>query len=142
MCVGVALVLSIRHPWSWMLALLTKPTLGVGLGWYVGRRDWRSLAIALAATAAVAAVPLVMAPDLWLGWFERIRGAGTRGGAAWTMFLVVRLILAGLLSLYAGWRRRPEYLPIALYLALPIPWLEGLTMLAAVPRLMRRGDQP
>jgi hypothetical protein len=65
-------------------------------------------------------------------------GAGDRGGPAWTAFLVARVVLAGLLAWLAGRRNRPAFLPIALYLALPIPWLEGLTMLAAVPRLLRR----
>ena len=134
---AVALVLSITRPWTWTLGVLSKPTLAVGMGWYIGRREWRQLAIAVGAGAAVALVSFAVAPGLWFDWIERVRGAESRGGAAWTIFLVVRLVLAGALSVYAGWRRRPAFLPVAMYLALPIPWLEGLTMLAAVPRLLR-----
>jgi hypothetical protein len=135
---AVALVLSLRRPATWTLALLTKPSLGIGLAWYAGRREWGALSWALAATLIVALVSFVAASDLWFEWGARLMGAGDRGGPAWTAFLVVRVALAGLLAWWAGRRNRPAFLPIALYLALPIPWLEGLTMLAAVPRLLRR----
>ena len=134
---AVALVVSVARPWAWVLPLLTKVSPGVGLAWYVGRRDWRALAWALGATLAVVVVSFAFAPALWFEWFERLRGAEGRGGPAWTLLLVARLALAALLSVYAGWRGRPALLPIAFYLALPIPWLEGLTMLGAVPRLLR-----
>lgn len=135
---AVALVLSLRRPATWMLALLTKPSLGMGVAWYAGRREWRALGWALGATLSVALVSLVVAPGLWFEWLSRLRGAGDRGGPAWTAFLAVRVTLAALLAWWAGRRNQPAFLPIALYLALPIPWLEGLTMLAAVPRLLRR----
>jgi hypothetical protein len=133
---AVALVLSIRFPAAWLLALLTKPTLGVGMAYHAARGAWRSLAIALGVAAAVVLVSFAIGPDLWFAWVERIRGAEGRGGLAWTVFLVVRLVLAFGLAWYAGWRRRPAYLPLAAYLALPIPWLEGLALLTAVPRLL------
>ena len=138
---AVALVLSIRFPAAWLLALLTKPTLGVGMAYHAARGAWRSLAIALGVAAAVVLVSFAIGPDLWFAWVERIRGAEGRGGLAWTVFLAVRLVLAFGLAWYAGWRRRPAYLPLAAYLALPIPWLEGLALLTAVPRLLT-ADRP
>ena len=30
-----------RHPWTWSFVLLTKPSSGVGLLWFVVRREWR-----------------------------------------------------------------------------------------------------
>jgi hypothetical protein len=135
---AVALVLSLRRPSAWMLALLTKPSLGIGLAWYAGRREWRALGWALAATLIVALLSFIAASNLWFEWVARLMGAGDRGGPAWTAFLVARVVLAGLLAWWAGRRNQPAFLPLALYLALPIPWLEGLTMLAAVPRLLRR----
>ena len=138
---AVALVLSIRFPAAWLLALLTKPTLGVGMAYHAARGAWRSLAIALGVAAAMILVSFAIGPDLWFAWVERIRGAEGRGGLAWTVFLAVRLVLAFGLAWYAGWRRRPAYLPLAAYLALPIPWLEGLALLTAVPRLLT-ADRP
>lgn len=134
---AVALVWSFRCPGAWALALLTKPTLGVGMAWYLARREWRAFAVGLGTTLLIVLVSLVIAPDLWVGWIEGMRGAENRGGMAWTIFLAVRLLLALGLTWYAGRRNRPAYLPLALYVALPIPWLEGLTLLAAIPRLLR-----
>lgn len=133
---AVGLVLSIRYPGAWLLALLTKPTLGVGMAYYAARGAWRSLGIGLGVAAVMIVISFAIGPDLWFAWVERIRGAEGRGGLAWTVFLVVRLVLALGLAWYAGWRRRPAFLPLAAYLALPIPWLEGLALLTAVPRLL------
>jgi uncharacterized membrane protein (UPF0136 family) len=135
---AVALVLAIRRPAMWMLALLTKPSLAAGIAWYVGRGEWRALSWTLAASGIVALISFVVAPALWFEWAGRMLGAGDRGGIAWTVFLVARVLAAAVLAWWAGRRNRPAFLPVALYLALPIPWLEGLTMLAAVPRLLAR----
>jgi len=137
--IAVALVLSLRYPAAWLLPLLTKPSLGVGLAFYAGRRKWRPLAVVAGVSAVVVGASFALGPGLWFDWFERLRGAGNRGGVAWTAFLVARLALAVGLSWYAGSRNRPEFLPLGAYLALPIPWLEGLTLLTAVPRLLLMG---
>lgn len=140
--IGVALVVSMRHPGSWALPLLTKPSLAVGVVWYLARREWSRAGTAVGVTVAIALASFAIAPNLWLEWYRRIGAAQGTGGMAWTAFFGARLVAALLLSWYAGVRNRPNFLPIALYLALPIPWLEGLTLLAAVPRLVldRRRD--
>ena len=46
---AAAIVLGFRWPWTWSLVLLTKITPGIGLLWFVVRREWRNLAIALGA---------------------------------------------------------------------------------------------
>ena len=48
---AAAMVLGFRWPATWALVLLTKITPGIGLLWFVVRREWRQLAIALGATA-------------------------------------------------------------------------------------------
>ena len=52
--IGVAVVVGIRRPAAWAFVLLTKVTPAVGLVYFIGRRDWRSLGVALGATALVA----------------------------------------------------------------------------------------
>ena len=42
-----------RHPAAWAFPLLTKVTTGVGVLWFAFRRDWRSLGIAIGATAVI-----------------------------------------------------------------------------------------
>ena len=53
---AAAIVLGFRWPGTWAFVLLTKVTPGVGLLWFAVRREWRSLGIALGATAAIVAV--------------------------------------------------------------------------------------
>ena len=60
MLVAVAVVLGFRWPATWSFVLLTKVTPGVGLLWFAVRREWRSLAIALAATVVVVVVARVV----------------------------------------------------------------------------------
>ncbi|MDQ3870361.1 MAG: glycosyltransferase 87 family protein, partial [Chloroflexota bacterium] len=59
---ALAIVLGFRYPAAWSLLLLTKITPGVGLLWFALRREWRSFALAVGATAAIAAVSFVLAP--------------------------------------------------------------------------------
>ncbi|MBA3778977.1 MAG: DUF2029 domain-containing protein [Chloroflexi bacterium] len=60
---GVVAVLSFRYPVLWAVPLLTKVTPGVGLIWFVVRREWRNLAIALGATALIAGISFLAAPQ-------------------------------------------------------------------------------
>ena len=67
---AVAIVVGFRWPAAWALVLLTKLTPGIGLLWFAVRREWRSLAIALGATAAIVAVSFVILPDQWRDWVD------------------------------------------------------------------------
>ena len=67
---AAAIALGFRYPWTWSFVLLTKVTPGIGLVWFAVRREWRALAIALGATAAIAAVSFVLAPWMWREWVE------------------------------------------------------------------------
>lgn len=62
--VGAVLV-GFRYPWTWAFVILTKVTPGVGLLWFAVRSEWRNLAVALGATAAIAGVSLLIAPWMW-----------------------------------------------------------------------------
>ena len=103
---ALAIVAGFRWPAAWAFILLTKVTPGVGLLWFVGRREWRSLAIAIGATAAIAAVSFVVAPAQWSAWVASlIANAGV--SIPWEYFpvpLLVRLPIAAALALLAGWR--------------------------------------
>jgi hypothetical protein len=64
---GAAIVASLRWPAAWAIPLLTKPTCGLGLLWFVARGEWRRLGIAIAATVAVGMLSGLLAPDRWPG---------------------------------------------------------------------------
>ena len=85
----VAIVAGFRYPWTWAFVILTKITPGIGLLWFVLRREWRQLGIALGATAAIVAV-LLPADAGGLGGLDRTprgehrqgRHLGGRAGSA------------------------------------------------------------
>src|SRR6185503_15491963 len=58
--IAAAVVIGFRYPAVWAFPLLTKVAPGIGLVWFLVRREWRNLAIALTATVAVAGVSAVV----------------------------------------------------------------------------------
>ena len=63
--IAAAIVLGFRHPATWAVVVLTKIGPGLGLTWFLARREWRSFAIACVATATVAALSFAAAPAAW-----------------------------------------------------------------------------
>lgn len=139
--IAVAVVAGFRRPAAWAFVLLTKVTPGVGLLWFAVRREWRSLAIALGATAAVAAASAVLSPDAWLRWPDvLLANAGHSGTwAAVPVPLVVRLPIAVIVVVWGARTDRRWAVPVATMLALPALWYGGLSiLLACLPLLPAR----
>ena len=131
---ALALVAGFRWPAAWAFILLTKVTPGVGLLWFVGRREWRNLAIAVGATVAIALVSFLVAPGMWLEWVRALVG-NTGVNIDWPFFpvpLVIRLPLAAALALLAGMRGWRWLVPVASTLAMPALWPVNLTLLVAI----------
>ena len=75
---AAAIVVGFRWPAAWALVLLTKIAPGIGLLWFAVRGEWRSLGIALGATALIAGVSFVLAPGAWGDWLRfAVANAGT-----------------------------------------------------------------
>lgn len=69
--IAAGLVFALRgNVLGWLPGLLTKVVSGIGLGWYVVRREWRLLVLSLAAAAAVAAFSFVFSPSQWFQWLD------------------------------------------------------------------------
>lgn len=135
---AVAIVLAIRnHPSAWAFVALTKPTSGVAGAWHLFRREWREAAIALATVVAIVATSMLIGFELWVQWLDRMGGDVGTAGTGWMVALAARVVLALVIVGVAAVRRRPLLLPVAAFVALPITWPEGLTLLAAIPRLSR-----
>jgi Glycosyltransferase family 87 len=131
---AAAMVLGFRWPGTWALVLLTKITPGVGLLWFVVRREWRSLAIALGSTAAVVAVSYAVWPTAWAQWADVLSRVAGRDGtwAAVPIPFVVRFPIAIAVVVWGAWTGRRWTVPVAGMLALPALWYGGLSMLLAV----------
>jgi hypothetical protein len=143
---AVAIVIGFRWPAAWALVLLTKITPGIGLLWFAVRREWRSLAIALGATAAIAVVSFVLLPDQWRTWVDVvIRNAAAGKSGTWASVpipLWIRLPAAILLVVWGARTDRRWTVPVASMLALPALWYGGLSMLLAVIPLLPKRAGP
>jgi hypothetical protein len=141
---AAAIVLGFRWPATWAFVLLTKVTPGVGLLWFVVRREWRQLGIALTATAVVVLASAVFMPAAWPEWIGVLTGNVGREGtwAALPVPLWVRLPIAVAVVVWGARTDRFWTVPVASMLALPALWYGGLSMLLAVlPLVDDRGDR-
>ena len=137
---AVAIVVGFRWPAVWALLFLTKVTPGVGVVWFLVRREWRSLAIALGATAAIAAVSFLLDQASWRQWIDLLRAdASGAGNAAFStvgwyvpIALAPRLVAAVAITAFAGLTDRRWLVPVAVALAMPVLWANALAVLAAV----------
>jgi hypothetical protein len=138
---AAAIVAAFRWPGFWAIALLTKPTCGVGLLWFVVRGEWRRLAIAVGTTGAIVVVSAIIAPGLWPAWIDYVLQTGVApnvGTAAWVPIpLLIRLPIAVVVVIWGARTDRPWTVPIASMLALPVLWMVGLSMIVGALAVAR-----
>jgi len=142
----VAIVAGFKRPWTWALVLLTKIIPGVALLWFALRREWRQLAIALGATAAIVAVSFLANPQAWRDWIDLLLANTGKGGtwAAVPIPLIVRGPVGIALLVWGAPRNQRWVVPVAAMLCLPALWYGSLSMLLGViplttPEERRRG---
>jgi Glycosyltransferase family 87 len=134
--IAACVVIGFRYPAVWAFPLLTKVAPGIGLLWFAVRREWRNLAIALAATVAIAGVSAVLAPQLWHDWFDLLRRSITDRqvveGAYLGIPVWLRLPFAVLVIVWGARTDRHWTVPIAVLLAMPILWINVFSLLIAI----------
>ena len=131
------MVLGFRWPATWAFVLLTKVSPGVGLLWFVVRREWRKLGIALGATAAIAALSLVLWADQWPGYLDLITGGPAPSVSPFYLSLYQRLPFAIALVVFGAWRGWRWTVPVAATLALPVFYYTSLSMFIGVLPFVR-----
>jgi hypothetical protein len=129
--IALAIVLGFKWSGTWAFPLLTKVTPGIGLLWFAARREWRKLAIALATTAAIVAVSLILAPNLWIAWLDLLvrEASGTASEGHIPIPLWLRLPIAAAVAIYAGRTDRKWLMPVVVFLAMPVLWWGSLSVL-------------
>jgi Glycosyltransferase family 87 len=140
---AAAVVMSFRWPATWAIVFLTKVTPGIGLIWFAVRREWRRLAIALGATAAIVAASFALTPSVWFDWVRvlTLNAGGPVGGLSVPIPLVVRLPAAVLLVVWGARTNRPWTVPMAGFLSLPIIWIwDGFAMLTGTAAVILRPE--
>jgi hypothetical protein len=144
---AIVAVVGLRWPAAWALPLLTKVTPGVGVLWFLVRREWRALAIAVGATAVVAAVSFALDPPAWPSWLDlllRTQGPVSDPNLIYVPIpLLVRAPAAVAVIAWGAWTSRHWTVPVAMTLAMPILWVNGVTILVALwPILGPASDGP
>lgn len=142
--IAFAIVIGFRWPAAWAVVILTKITPGIALAWFAFRGEWRSLAIALGATAAVTAVSFALAPNWWSEFINAMTvqapAALNVPPAAIPIPLPIRLVVALIVVGYGARTDRAWLVPVAATVAAPALWWNVLVILVAcVPLAEGRG---
>jgi hypothetical protein len=148
--IAAAIALGFRYPAAWAFVLLTKVTPGVGLVWFLMRREWRNLGIALGVTAALVAVSLAFDFRLWPEWIDKellVSLEQPPNQPQIAIPLLLRLPVAAVLVAWGGLTNRKWTVPVSAAITMPVLWVSAFSVLAALlaierPELKeRRSDQ-
>jgi Glycosyltransferase family 87 len=134
---ALAIVLGFRWPGAWSFVLLTKVSPGVGLLWFVVRREWRPLFIVGGMTAALILASLVTHGSQWPGYVALITSGAAPAVSPYYLSLWVRLppaIVLVVIGARVGWRWT---VVAAATLALPVFYIISWSMLIGILPFVR-----
>jgi len=134
--IAVIMVLGFRWPALWAFPLLTKPSMGVGLLWFVLRREWRKAAIPIAIAGALSLGSFVLAPRVWFEWLDWLRTNPQVGEWPYPFPLWARLPFSLALIVWGARTNRPWTVPLASALALPRLYYQSPAILIALVPLI------
>jgi hypothetical protein len=132
---AAAIAIGFRYPAAWAFVLLAKVTPGIGLLWFAVRREWRNLAIALGATAAIVAVSLAIDGRLWGEWLNNQVVGSLQSAPSQPHIdlpLWVRLPAAAALVVWGATTDHKWTVPIAAAIAMPVLWIAAFSVVTAV----------
>ena len=134
---AAAIVLGFRYPATWAFVLLTKVTPGVGLLWFVVRREWHALGLAVGVTALVVGAGWLMWPGAWTAWVDSLLATPPASGANHVAVpLAARLALAAVIVTWGALTDRRWTVIVAATLGLPTLWDHGEAMLIGLVPLL------
>ena len=128
--IAAAIVVGFRIPTAWAFPILTKITPGVGVGWFLMRHEWRAFAVAVGTTAVIAGVSFLLAPSAWENWIAFLLDSPGR-----SQLLALRVVLAAGLVAFGARTDRRWLVPVAVWISLPVVWVNSWVILLAVIRL-------
>jgi hypothetical protein len=130
---ALVMVLGFRWPALWAIPLLTKPSMGIGLVWFVVRREWRAFGLAVGTAALIGGISFVFAPSLWFDWLNLLTG-GTAQVGLWPFPYPIWLRVPIAIAL-VGWgapRNHRWTVVVAAFIALPRLYFLSPAMLVGV----------
>ena len=132
--IALMVALGVRHPAVWAFGVLTKITPGVGALWFLFRREWAALLVAVGSTAVVMLTSVLVTPRWWLDWIDFLRDHAGDGDPTF----VPRCVLGLALVAWAARTGRAWVLAPAVTIVAPVlTAFACLTPLVAIPRLLR-----
>ncbi len=127
---AAALVVGLDWPIVLPLGVLTKITPGMAMGWHLVRRDWHRLAVGLGFTALLSVASYLVAPSAWSDWFAFLAASPGR-----SELLAPRVAIGCALVVIGALSGRRWLVPVAVWLSLPVVWVNSWVILLAVVRL-------
>ncbi len=138
---AAAVAVGLRHPAAWAWVLLTKMTPGVGLVWFLVRREWRALAIVAVVTALIC-LPTLLVPRLWAEWFTLLWDSRSSPAPpdALPVPLAIRVIAAAILIAWGARTDRRWTVGVGATVAMPVLWpIAFAVLISALPRPVAKG---
>ena len=143
---ATAIVLGFRYPATWAFVLLTKVTPGVGVLWFLVRREWRKLAAVALGTLVVSGISFALAPGLWVEWIQSLVRNASIPASDYTGAIFGPLWLRGpLAAVIVAWGAltdRRWAVPVAATLAIPLLAYFNLSLLVALVPLALPASVP
>jgi hypothetical protein len=128
----LCVVASFRWPAAWLLPLITKPTMGLGLLWYVARKEWRQLGIALGVTGVVCAVSFSLNPQAWFDWIRYLMDFGVVPGWPFPIPIWVRLPISAVIVWWGARTNRAWAVPLGVVIGMPKLFFLSIAMLIGI----------
>jgi hypothetical protein len=135
--IAVIMVLGFRWPALWAVPLLIKPSMGVGLVWFLVRGEWRKLAIPIGIAGALALGSFLFDPRVWFDWVAFLRTSTAQdGGWPYPYPIWARLPIALALVVWGARTNRPWTVALGSALALPRLYYQSPAILIALVPLV------
>lgn len=129
--IGLAIAAGLVWPAAWAFPLLTKITPGIGLLWFVARRERRPLAIAALAATTIVVLSVMLSPGAWVDWVRLVESPlGNPNGI--DIPLAIRLPFAAALIVWGGGTDRRWTVVVGSWLAIPALWWNSTAMFVAL----------
>jgi hypothetical protein len=134
--IAAIMVLGFRWPALWAFPLLTKPSMGVGLLWFVLRGEWRKAAIPIAIAGALSLGSFLFDQRVWFDWLDWLKANPAVGEWPYPFPLWARLPFSLALVVWGARTNRPWTVALASALALPRLYYQSPAILIALVPLI------
>lgn len=134
--IALAIAWGFGRPALWALPILTKITPGIGLFWFLIRREWRSLIEAAGVTLAIVLLSFALSPTAWFDWYDFLRSnSGSSEG-----FFIARVGIGAVVLAFGALTDRRWLVPVVVWFTLPHVWASSWVILLACLRLWPTAD--